>query len=114
MLCGKTGVNLLLRVELGISQQQVSDCTVHHLSFLGFIPILLTLLFTTTIIIIDIFNFISVIELFLSQTKIFNFFSNFFPHPIEWHSMSSSVVLGLWLGLKDYTTHIYNCIWGGI
>lgn len=63
MLCGKTeGMagrgQLLLRVELGISQQLVSDCTVHHLSFLGFSPIPHSLLFTSTIIIIVIFYFI--------------------------------------------------------
>lgn len=84
MLCGKTGEN---GWEGPVAAQSATGeqwyCA--SLVFPGFYSYP-SLLFTTAIIIIVIFNFISVIELFLSQTMSFNFFPSFLPYPTEWGS----------------------------
>lgn len=91
-----------------IGQRVVSNCIVHHLSFLGFFLFFFVIFIFITIIIIlilylflvhIIFYFTLIIKLFLSQPTSFTFvFQILLPIPLGREGVSGCVVLSCWLG----------------
>ena len=107
---------------LGIGQRVVSNCIVHHLSFLGYYFFFSVIFLFITIIIIlilylflvhIIFYFTLVIKLFLSQPTSFTFvFPILLPIPLGREGVSGCVVLSCWLG-SNHDRKDGEGQWGG-
>ena len=92
----------------GIGQRLVSNCIVHHLSFLGcyfFFCCIIFLLQLLLFLVSSVFYFTLVIKLFLSQPTSFTFFSPLSSSSPHWQGEGGSgcMVLSCWLGLNHDT-----------